>query len=90
MEPNIIAQKKLIVPIVIGARHRNGSISYYHQAVTPVIVSPVKKQVINLAPEFIKKQDGKTKEDSENAAVKRWLLRNPVEREKNQITLLLR
>jgi hypothetical protein len=24
----------------------------------------------------------------ENAAVKRWLLRNPVEREKNQITLL--
>ena len=46
------------------------------------------KQVINLAPEFIKKQDGKTKQDCENAAVKRWLSKNMVEREKNQITLL--
>ncbi len=51
-------------------------------------MSPSKKQVINLDPEFIKKQDGKTKQDCENAAVKRWLARNPVERENNQITLL--
>ncbi len=68
--------------------HRNGSVTYYHQAVTPVIVSPSKKEVINFPPEFIKKQDGKTKQDCENAAVKRWLLRNPVARENNQITLL--
>ena len=104
MEQNIIPQKsappalrfpqrkdgvrKSIVPIAIVARHRNGSTTYYHQGVTPVIVSPSKKQVINLAPEFIKKQDGKTKEDCENAAVKRWLLSNPVERENIQITLL--
>ena len=69
-------------------KHRNGSVTYYHQAVTPVIVSPSKKQVINLAPEFIRKQDGKTKQDCENAAVKRWLLKNPVEPENNEITLL--
>ncbi len=29
-----MAQKKLIVPIVIAAHHRNGSVTYYHQAVT--------------------------------------------------------
>ena len=80
--------KKINCPHCNWRKHRNGSISYYHQAVTPVIVSPVKKQVINLAPEFIKKQDGKTQQDCENAAVKRWLLRNPAEREKNPITLL--
>ncbi len=51
-------------------------------------MSPSKKEVINLAPEFIKKQDGKSKQDCENAAVKRWLLKNPVEKEKKQITLL--
>jgi hypothetical protein len=34
--------------------------------------------VINLEPEFINSQDGKTKQDCENAAVKRWLLRNPI------------
>ena len=68
--------------------HRNGKKTYYHQVITPVVVSPIKKQVINLAPEFIKKQDGKTKQDCENAAVKRWLLSNPVEREKAHITLL--
>ena len=51
-------------------------------------MSPSKKEVINFAPEFIKKQDEETKQDCENAAVKRWLLRNPVGRENNQITLL--
>ena len=77
-------------------KHRNGSVTYYHQAVTPVIVSPLKKQVIlkdtashiNFPPEFIKKQDGKTKQDCETVAVKRWLLRNPVDQKNNQITLL--
>ncbi len=69
-------------------KHRNGSTTYYHQVVTPVIVSPSKKQVINLAPEFIKKTDGTNKQDCENAAVKRWLLKNPVKTDKKQITLL--
>ena len=31
-------------------KHRNGSVTYYHQTVTPVIVSPSKKQVINFPP----------------------------------------
>lgn len=80
--------KKLNCPHCNCRKHRNGSITYYHRVVTPVIVSPQSKQVINFFPEFIKKQDGKTKQDCENTAVKRWLSKNSVEREKNQITLL--
>jgi hypothetical protein len=82
------SSKKINCPHCNCRKHKNGSITYYHQVVTPVIVSPTKKQVINFAPEFIKKQDGKTKQDCENTAVKRWLLRNPIEREKNPRTLL--
>ncbi len=51
-------------------------------------MSPSKKEVINFPLEFIKKQDRKTKQDCENVAVKRWLLKNPVNEENNQITLL--
>ena len=82
------SSKKINCPHCNPREHRNGSTTYYHQVITPVIVSPQKKQVINLEPEFIRKQDGKTKQDCENAAVKRWLLRNPVDQYKNQITLL--
>lgn len=82
------SSKKINCPHCNYRKHRNGSVTYYHQAVTPVIVSPAKKQVINFPPEFIKKQDGKTKQDCENAAVKRWLSRNPVEPESLKMTLL--
>jgi hypothetical protein len=82
------SSKNINCPHCNCRKHRNGSVTYYHQAITPVIVSPSKKEVINFPPEFIKKQDGKTKQDCENAAVKRWLLINPRGEEKNQITLL--
>ncbi len=82
------SSKKINCPHCNSRKHRNGTVTYYHQAVTPVIVSPLKKQVINFPPEFIKKQDGKTKQDCENVAVKRWLLKNPIEKQKNEITLL--
>ncbi len=82
------SSKKINCPQCNCRNHRNGQKTYYHQVITPVIVSPQKKQVINLEPEFIKKQDGKTKQDCENAAMKRWLLRNPNENEKKEITLL--
>lgn len=68
--------------------HKNGEITYYHQVMTPVIVAPETKQVISLDPEFIRKQDGKTKQDCENAAIKRWLLRNPAKSKNQEITLL--
>ena len=46
------------------------------------------KQVICLEPEFIKKQDGYKKQDCENAAVKRWLNKNPQKKYGNRVTLL--
>ena len=45
---------KINCPYCNCREHRNGKKTYYHQVITPVLVSPVKKQVINLAPEFIK------------------------------------
>ena len=47
------SSKKINCPHCNCRKHRNGSVTYYHQAVTPVIVSPSKKQVINFPPEFI-------------------------------------
>ncbi len=52
------------------------------------MVSPNRKQVINLSQEFIKKQDGYQKQDCENAAVKRWLKKNPSKNYSHPVTLL--
>ncbi len=68
--------------------HRNGTTTYFHGCVIPVVVSPNKKQVISLQPEFIKKQDGAQKQDCENAAVKRWLNKNPQTKYDTPVTLL--
>ncbi len=46
---------------------------YFHSVVTPVIVAPRQAHVIPLVPEFIVAQDGRDKQDCENAAAKRWL-----------------
>ena len=53
-------------------RHENGSITYSHSVITPVIVRPGNNKVIALEPEFITPQDGESKEDCENVAAKRW------------------
>ena len=54
-------------------RHKDGSITYHHSAITPVIVAPGRKQAIALRPEFIVPQDGAEKQDCEISAAKRWL-----------------
>jgi hypothetical protein len=53
--------------------HRNGSQTYSHTVVTPVIVAPGKSIVFPLEPEFVIPQDGHNKQDCENAAAKRWI-----------------
>jgi len=53
--------------------HKDGTVTHYHSAITPVIVKPGNNKVISLPPEFIIPQDGKTKQDCENQAAKRWL-----------------
>ena len=54
-------------------KHKNGTVSYHHNAITPVIVSPTRKLAIPLRIEFLTPQDGHDKQDCEIAAAKRWL-----------------
>jgi hypothetical protein len=56
--------------------HKNGTITYSHTVITPVIVAPGNNKVISLQPEFITPQDGHKKQDCENAAAKRWIIQN--------------
>ncbi len=53
--------------------HKNGTTTYYHSAITPVIVAPGQKHAIALRPEFIVPQDGHEKQDCEINAAKRWM-----------------
>lgn len=53
--------------------HQNATKTFSHKAITPVLVCPGNNKVISLPPEFITPQDGNNKQDSENAAAKRWL-----------------
>ncbi len=52
---------------------KDGTVRYFHGAVTPVIVSPGRSTVVPMVPEFIVPQDGMNKQDCEIAAAKRWL-----------------
>jgi len=54
---------------------RGGDTSYYHQLVGAVIIHPDRKQVLPLIPEPILRHDGATKNDCEQSAVKRLLIR---------------
>ena len=54
-------------------QHANGSMTYSHTALTPVLVKPGVDKVIPLAPEFVRPQDGAAKQDCELNAAKRWL-----------------
>ena len=59
-----------------STRHfKTGETHYFHSVVTPVIVCPTQSHVIPLVPEFVVPQDGTDKQDCENAAAKRWLLK---------------
>lgn len=53
--------------------HRNGTITYSHKAILPVLVAPGNETVRSKEPEFITPQDGHNKQDCEHEAVKRWL-----------------
>ncbi len=68
-------------------QHKNGTITYSHKVITPVIVAPGSNKVINLPPEFITPQDGHDKQDSENAAAKRWFKQHGPEYKKLGITI---
>ena len=54
-------------------RHANGHVTYYHTALTPVLVKPGLDKVVPLAPAYVRPQDGAEKQDGELNAAKRWL-----------------
>jgi len=70
------SSQKIHCPNCSTLEHQSGDKTYYHSAVTPVIVAPGHQHAIPLRPEFITPQDGHTKQDCEIAAAKRWLEKN--------------
>jgi len=68
--------------------HRNGTTTYSHRMLTPVIVASHQNKVIPLPPEFIVPQDGHAKQDCENAAAKRWLRKYAATYRAYKITIL--
>ncbi len=69
-------------------QHQNGTVSYHHNAITPVIVAPHHNLAIPLRIEFLSPQDGHDKQDSEPAAAKRWLKKNGEFYNTGNVTLL--
>lgn len=82
------SSQKIHCPQCCCLEHKSGDKTYYHSAVTPVIVAPGQAQAIPLRPEFITPQDGHTKQDCEIAAAKRWLEHNAATYSPLQATLL--
>ncbi len=58
------------------SHHTNGTVSYKHMLITPAIVKPGRKDVVVLAPEFIRSAGGQAKAENEISAAKRWVQRN--------------
>ena len=74
-----------------NCQHRTttkGETSYYHTAITPVIVTPGRPQVISLVPEYIRPQDGHDKQDCERMAAKRWVKHQASQFKPYSVTLL--
>ena len=67
--------------------HKDGKVTYYHQALVAVIAHPSKRQVIPLCPELISKQDGAEKNDCERRALQRFLADLKKEHPRLKITL---
>lgn len=68
--------------------HKNGTTTYSHTALTPVIAAPDKNYIIPLAPEYITPQDGHDKQDCETAAAKRWIEQHAISYAPKRITIL--
>ena len=68
--------------------HSSGKKTYYHSAITPVIVAPGQPRAIPLRPELIVPQDGHDKQDCETAAGKRWIDKNSARYAPLKVTLL--
>ncbi len=59
----------------LRSQHKNGRVEHYHQILQPAFVRPGLQQVLPLAPEFIRREDGQSKQDCETNAGKRAIKR---------------
>ncbi len=67
------SSKKLSAPFCLEkVNKKTGQITYYLQLLGAAIIHPDLKEVVPLCPEMIIKQDGKTKNDCERNAAKRF------------------
>ena len=82
------SSQKIHCPCCSHLEQQSGAVTYYHSAVTPVLVAPGQSEVIALRPEFITPQDGHSKQDCELAAAKRWLEANAARYGDGAVTLL--
>jgi len=67
------SSEAICCPECLHKDHKDGRRTYYHSAITPVLVKPGNNRVISLEPEFIQPQDGQEKQDCERNAAKRWI-----------------
>lgn len=67
------SSQKVHCPSCQVKEHKSGTVTYEHQMLAAVLVHPDFKEVIPLAPEPIRKQDGSTKNDCERNAARRLL-----------------
>lgn len=63
--------EKVQCELCLQRKKSSGTVEYYHQILQPALVHPQFSQVIPLAPEFIRVQDGSSKQDCETNAGKR-------------------
>jgi hypothetical protein len=82
------SSEKIHCPNCSCLEHKSGEKTYYHSAITPVVVAPGQPHAIPLRPEFITPQDGHTKQDCEIAAGKRWVENNAARYAPLKATLL--
>jgi hypothetical protein len=83
-----ISSQKIACPNCLQQKLANEEILFAHYAILPVVVKAGESRVLALEPEFITPQDGHEKQDSERAAIKRWVKRNAERFARHQYTLL--
>jgi hypothetical protein len=67
--------RKLTCPHCSTRKRSDGETEYFHSFVGATLVAPGHKTVLPLPPEFVRPQDGASKQDCEPMAARRWLAR---------------
>jgi hypothetical protein len=75
-------------PGCLRCERKDGRVEHYHQILQPALVRPGLPQVLPLAPEFIRAQDGANKQDCETNAGKRLIRKIRQEYRQLSITIL--